>query len=122
MLVKILTTVSPSFQSLLLVCAGRVRQLGIPETSEISSPPQNMLLLHTATELAEKPEVRSYSKHDTAHTKHLLDILETTQTVNATHVPKVHRKALDTPLLPVHLSDPGPRLPASAAPSVCRLP
>eukprot|EP00752_Nemacystus_decipiens_P003780 g3480.t1 len=34
-----------------------VRQLGVPETSEISSPPQNMLFLHTATELAEKPEL-----------------------------------------------------------------
>ncbi|CAB1120657.1 unnamed protein product [Ectocarpus sp. CCAP 1310/34] len=34
-----------------------VRQLGVPETSDISTPPQNMLLLHSATELAEKPEL-----------------------------------------------------------------
>lgn len=38
-------------------CGGRVRQLGIPEPNERSSPEQNMLLLHTAAELAEKPEV-----------------------------------------------------------------
>ncbi|CAM9258258.1 unnamed protein product [Pylaiella littoralis] len=34
-----------------------VRQLGVPQTSDVSTPPQNMLFLHSATELAEHPEL-----------------------------------------------------------------
>lgn len=41
-----------------MVVRGSVRQLGMPETPEASTPSQNMLLLHSAVELAEKPEVR----------------------------------------------------------------
>lgn len=35
----------------------------MPDTNDISTPSQNMLLLHTAAELAEKPEVFTCDAH-----------------------------------------------------------
>lgn len=46
------------FSCLLRERCRRVRQLGLRQTPAISTPKQNMLLLHSATELVERPQVR----------------------------------------------------------------